>query len=402
MGLIPEIKEKIYEFLRIYNNCCYINEIYTIIINQESPMIKPQKSDFIRIDIIFLLSVIISGILFLINLFFHQKYNYNKEIAIARVPSEKYKIARIYNEIQFIEDDIKNLNFSIFRIGSRRDRIIFLTRYYVKFCINDYNEIKEILKNESLFPYSTSILLKCAIRIPHTIIFKYSIENVMKNYNLSTIYVGVIYERFALIIDGLAKKYGKKIICFPHGIVSTEKMPGGEFIGDIFYCSSMEMASKLNNLYGTSKFKFDDDITKQMYRFTRSAEAINMRKVVFFTQPINDIRIKEIMNTIAQHLKTKNQKLYIKVHPYDDSSNYMINNSEFIDDLGEAIIGSLCISLYSTVLFEAIYNESTPVSIILLINDTAELKYEFLNDQRILKPKDKTSLLKTIDNYLSY
>lgn len=397
-------REKIYKHLYRNNDCYYVNEIYSMTTSEDVQRVISHKWAFLGSKVVFVLSIILSGILLLVNLMFEQKYDYNNKIAIARVPSEKRKIANVCEEIQFIEDNIKDHDFTIYRIGSRIDRFTFLIKSYIKFCIRDFYEIKRILKNEYLAPFTSTVLLAYAKRIPHTVIYKHAIEHIMIKYNLSTIYIGATYERFAMIGEILSKKHNKKLICFPHGVVSTEKVPGG-YVGDVFYCTSLEMASKLNDLYETSKFIFDDDILSKMYRIKKISldrKVIRINKVVFFTQPLESESTKDIMFSIAKHLRTKKQKLYIKVHPLEKLSDYNIEDAEIINDFEEAIIGNICISFSSTVLVEALYNDSTSISIIHLVNDTVELteRYEFLGDSRILKPKDMTLLLQEIDSLI--
>lgn len=63
-------------------------------------------------------------------------------------------------------------------------------------------------------------------------------------------------------------------------------------------------------------------------------------------------------------------------------------NCEFISDFDEAIYKNICISIQSTALIEAIYNNSIAISAIHIIDRTLILKneHEFLNDDKILKP----------------
>ncbi|HFL3828589.1 TPA: hypothetical protein ACG3RW_003952 [Clostridioides difficile] len=382
-------------------DCYYINDIYHIFNSSiDSKKYNKILSSFIN-NFLFIVSMILSYFLLLFNLFFEYKIDYNNKIAIARVYRTKVKISRVHKNIQFIEDDIKNYDFTIYRIGPKLYRFKFLINSYFKLCIRDFRRVKEILNDEDI-NFSQKILFRIAKRIPHTIVYYNSMEYIMSNYNLLDIYTGQMRDRFALIEERLSNKYKKRLICIPHGIESTKDMPVG-YIGDVFYCSSPQMASKLNILYKTSKFTFNDEITSRMYRNNRKNQYVDRnKKVVFFTQP-KDIKFtKKIIFIIAQYLKSKNEKLYIKVHPLERKSDYLIENTEIINSFEEAIFGNLCISLSSTVLLEALYNDSLSLSIIYLVNDVFELTgdNQFLNDTRILKPQDKVALFKIIDEFL--
>ncbi len=393
-------KEMLFEHLRKNKQCCYINEIYLMTII-DFIQLPSEKFLFFKTYIFFLFSTILSGTILFYNLLFEKKINYNSEIGIARVNIERNKIAKICGEIQFIGDDIKKRDFTIYQIGTRTDRLLFLMKFYFKYCLHDFNEIKKIL-NSGLF-FDKSMLLWCAKRIPHAVVFKNAIKIIMTNYKLSTVYIGATHERFALIVSELAERYGKKLICIPHGVESPEKMPGG-YVGDIFYCSSSMMAFKLNQVYNTSKFVFDVDVTKKIYHInnTRINTPINGEiKVVFFTQPIYIKQSKEIIVTLAEYLKTKNKKLYLKVHPKESPIEYIFENTQIIGDFCDSIVGNICISMVSTILLEAIYNDSIPISIIYLGDASSELTgyIEFLSDDRIYKPKDENALIELINKF---
>lgn len=400
-----EKQKKNRKSVKSYEKSYYINDIYNItneLINEEKREFRKLK--IFMIHVYFFVNLMISIFLIILNISFEYKFDFNKKIAIARVPRTKQKISGVLKEVQFIQDDIKNFDFTIYRVGSRRDRLTFLVESYVNFCLKDLYEIKVILSEKNLLPFASRTLLACVKRIPHTVVYKYAIENIMINYNLTTIYTGQMYDRFALIEGELAKKHKKKLICIPHGIETTEKMPVG-YVGDIFYCSSFEMSIKLNDLYATSKFIFDGDITKKMYRVKKSSqdkENSKVKRVVFFTQPRDIESTKKIVRVISRYLETRKQKLYIKIHPSEKSSNYGIENTEIINGFEEAIVGNICISLSSTVLVESLYNDSISISIILLVKGDIQLtgNNEFLNDRRILKPRDDIAILEMIDRFI--
>lgn len=399
-------KESLLIDLFIKNNKknVYLNDIYRMVKKNEN-YTKTNKYRFPRLSIYLLLNMFFSSVLLISNMIFQHRLDFNKDIAIARVPRTRDRICKVYGKIQFIEDDVKNGDFTIYRIGSRKERLKFLLGPYFERCCKSLKEIKNILNYLDLEPYKKrNIINNFLKRIPHTVIYENAVESIMLNYELDTIYTGQMYDRFALIEDKLAKKYNKKLVCIPHGVESTEKMPVG-YAGDLFYCSSPEMALKLNNLYETEKFKFDNDITKNMYclkKVDKKIPYMKEKKVVFFTQPINTECTKKIINTISRYLESRGQKLYIKVHPLEKKTNYKIKNAEYIDKFEDAIVENICISFASTSLIEAIYNDSHSVSVVHLINNILNLtgNNEFLNDKRIFKPKAEEDLFKLIDDFL--
>jgi len=80
--------------------------------------------------------------------------------------------------------------------------------------------------------------------------------------------------------------------------------------------------------------------------------------------------------------------LYIKLHPKDDKNNYigLFKNIEFIEDFGQAINGNICIARKSTILVEALYNQSESIAIVINNKDKQIFdKFISLQDSRIKK-----------------
>lgn len=386
-----------------FNNSYYINDIYRII---NSGYNKALKFNKFTIYFCFIIYILISGLLFLFNIFFKDKINFSKKIAFARVDRTKNRIFKLFSDIQIISDDIKNYDFTIYRIGTRKNRLKFLFYFYIKDCIRDFKEIKKIIDSSELSLFSDRILLKLVKRIPHTIIYSYSINYIIKNYKLKKIYTGQMSDRFALVEEKTSNKYNKKLVCIPHGISSTQKMPKS-YVGDLFYCATSVMAKKLNLLYKTNKFKYNKKIINKIYSLSKKkcvSNSINNKlKVIFFTQPLYENETKKIIEEISNHLITKDRKLYIKVHPNENYLDYTFKNTEIITDFKEAIFSNICISLFSTILIEASYNKSIPISIVNLIEDNLALegRFDFLNDNRILTPSSKSDLFAIINKNIN-
>lgn len=396
--------DKLFKHFSEHKESCYVNEIYNTITHEKLQKSYFGKLDLIKMYFLLMFNIFLSGLLLMYNLLFEKKFDYNKKIAIARVPVEKYKIARIDKEIQFIEDDIKNLDFTIYRVGKRLNRLGFLLFSYIKNSIQDFNEVNRMMKPIELNCYKAIILREYAKRIPHTVIHKNAVDDIIKNYRLDILYTGANYERFGLIANLLSKKYNKTLICIPHGIETTFKLPAG-YVGDIFYASSAEIAKKLNKQYDTTKFIFDEGMNQTIYRLKNVDWEIQKNhspRVVFFSHPTYEGSLVNIIEKIAQYMGTFNQKLYIKVHPRENSEDYLLENTELISDMNEAIVGNICISYFSTVLIEAIYNDSKSISIVNLMKDDKGLDCDFgiFYEDRIKKPENFDELFQEINECL--
>jgi hypothetical protein len=399
----------LFNYFSRHNDCYYVNEIFLSIKRSDLKKSNQTLIHYCFILVKFWIYILIFGVLFLLFIPLKNKFNYEKAIAIARVSSEEYKLKKLFKGIQIFKDDIKNRDFSVFKIGSIKYKFNFLFKSYIKSCFSHFYQINSLLKNKQLVQFRFHFLNYYIARIPHTVIHESSLNFIMSKYKFNTIYTGANVERFGLIAARLAKKYKKTIICIPHGIETLDKVPAG-YVGDLFYSTSSEMALKLNILYKTRKFNFDEKINKVLYHLefipSQNEEIYqNRKKIVFFTHPTHKISLKEPIIQLAKYLKTIDKKLYIKVHPRENSKHYVLDNCIIINDLKSAILGNICISLNSTVLLEAVYNNSTVISLINILKDE-----EFggdidnlvhLNDKRIYKPNSLENVFSIINTELA-
>lgn len=275
--------------LKKNKSCVYVNDIYRLIMKQNKSN-SSHYNIFNKLSslIVFISRIIVSGILIVLNIFKKKKISCENEIGFARVPRTSIKLKRIKENIQIVSDDINNHDFSIYQIGERRKRLIFLFFGYVKQCIEDYKSIYRITLDKDIYPYRKFILEEMVKRIPHTIVYRYSAEYIIKGYKLETIYTGQMYDRHALIEENASKKYKKKLICIPHGVESTLEMPVG-YVGHEFYCTSNHMCIELRKLYNSNKFLYSSVVTKKIFKVkTKSRDCA--KKFIFFTQPTNQNR----------------------------------------------------------------------------------------------------------------
>ncbi|WP_028505929.1 hypothetical protein [Ruminococcus sp. FC2018] len=222
-----------------------------------------------------------------------------------------------------------------------------------------------------------------SIRVVQTSAYELFVDRIAAEFKGKRYYTAENLDRFALIQERIAKKHNNTLVCIPHGIEYGFMLPHC-FTGDIFYTTSEYSAVYLNKKYNCNKFLFDNSIAKKMFYVSHSL--IPGKKFVFFTEsrePYINVRIiQAILPVFKKHTVT----LYLKFHPADDLKNYsaIIDDVVVVNDFIEAISNSYCIARKSTVLIEALYNDSDSIAI-LENNKDREIFESFpsLSDARI-------------------
>lgn len=387
--------------LRKYSTNVYINDIYRIIRNTEKSEGALNLFEKISAFLVFASWTALSSILIVSNILIKKDINNSKEIALARVQRTEVKIKKFSKEPQTITDNIMNKDFTIYQLGCRRQRFQFLLFRYLFECINDYKDINKIISEIEMLPYSKNILFEMAKRIPHTVVYRFAIENLMKSYKPKVLYTGQMYDRYALVESQTASKYGKYLVCIPHGVESALEMPVG-YVGDKFFCTSEHMCERLKVLYNSNKYTYSSEVIERLFKV--NSQNKDARQFVYFTQPTNQSQIVEIIKVISDYLNSLGIKLFLKLHPLDNLKYYESCNVEVISDFDEAINNNVCIGTASTVLLESIYNDSLPISIINVIEPDRLLdgNYEFLSDDRIIKPKGLTELIEILNENIVF
>lgn len=217
-------------------------------------------------------------------------------------------------------------------------------------------------------------------RIPLSSLYFLTLKSIITKYNINTLYTGNKEDRFAFIEDKVCKKYNVNLICIPHGIEYGFKLPLG-MVGNKFYTTSENAKKELNNKYKTKKFVYSDDIANLMFK--KECFEIQMdKKVVFFTEA-RDINVNK---EIITELICLGINFFVKLHPKDSENNYT-SDVKFITDFNFAITNSICICRKSTVLLEALYNDSIALAVLLNEDDRFYVCNVFpsLSDKRIQK-----------------
>jgi hypothetical protein len=261
----------------------------------------------------------------------------------------------------------------------------------------DYFALFAMANRHLGFVSAVNVVIYYCKRFSHKATFEFYLNKLLKKFKPGIFYTGNKEDRFALIEKRLCNKDNIKIVCIPHGLEYAFKMPAG-LAGDIFYCNSQYAKEYLKKLYSHSEteFIFDINIVSQM--FSRHVVIQKEKRIVFFPES----REPEKNLVIIQFLRAKNVKFLVKLHIKDSLDNYrpFIDESVLIDDFDEAISNSICLARKSTVLLEAIYNNSIPIAVLVNDKDRAYFKFMFpaLNDEGILKAysfEELQSLLET-------
>lgn len=294
---------------------------------------------------------------------YKKEYNKSKTFAIVRFDPKKSKLVNFDFPIEF--EDINN-HKSIYRLAPRYLRLVWIIQSLVK----SFRELR-IIQNIVISYIGNNTSLEAqkyySKRLVHTLLYR-CIHNfyfkMKMNCNLITT---VNLERFSIIEDELARKYNIFSTCIPHGLEYGFKFPRG-FSCDLHYTNSENAAIFLNRLYGTNKFVFDFEITNKMFRLNKTKNQ-NECKVVFFTEP-REVYVNQIIIEKLLPLLDKSRiKLFLKLHPKDLKTDYTKFNISIIDNFEEAIIDNICFSRKSTILLEAIYNDSSAASILINSKD---------------------------------
>ncbi len=233
-------------------------------------------------------------------------------------------------------------------------------------------------------------------RIVYAELYKLMMDEYLSHFQGKEFYSGNNLDRYSVIEDQLCKKYQIKSYNIPHGIEYGFKYPKG-FSSDVFYVHSQYTSDYLNNLYHTSKFVYDDSIIRRMFEYHYDKPHDKM--IIFFTEP-REVNVNvDIVNGLLPKLKEKGLKLYLKLHPGDNKANYEGMEVDFVTDYELSLTGNICISRKSTILLEAIYNNSLPVAIITNPKDQTTFNlFPSLNAKEIVKTYNVDDLYDVILN----
>jgi len=324
--------------------------------------------------------------------------NYDS-VSVIRAPATYSKMNFIKKPgLLFLSDDFayKDANLvSLYRVNglfSKFTSLFYVPFYAVRDFFNTYLEAKKILG----FGMSGYVLFFFAKRIAHKCNFEFYLNHLIKQNKFDKYYTGNKEDRFALMEKRLCQKYKLECVCIPHGLEYSYKMPG-ELVGDTFYCTSQYARDYLAKLYGQKSisFIFDEGIANGM--FSRNISGEYTPTLVFFPES----REPEINLQIMTFIVDSGFSLFVKLHVKDNLNNYLPIKSriKLIDSFDEAISNKICLARKSTVLLEALYNNSVAISV--LINDTdkayVDLMFPSLSDPKIRRVESFPELEKLLN-----
>ena len=327
----------------------------------------------------------------------------NNKIAIVRSPATYSKLHKISHSqgIELYSEDLIYKNESLPSMFSlvpikKVMRRVFLIPYMT---IKDFFFIVKEAKLSIGFSFLGHIAWYYKNRILIKVLYEVVFESICAQKSGGIIYTGNKEDRFAILEQTICNKYYIDIQCIPHGLEYSFKLPSG-LAGNKFFTTSYLASSYLNNIYATKKFIYDENLTSQLYGCSGNV-SINksLEKIVYFSES-RDTHVNIYIVKALQELKVP---FYIKLHPKDSKSNYLVLDEpvNFIDDYHRAITNSLCIARKSTVLVEALYNNSKPIAFLVSSKDKYYTEHVFLSLQTELieKAYDIKGLMEMIYKY---
>jgi len=298
---------------------------------------------------------------------------------------DKMRFLNDSGAVEFYYDDLfqkKTSSSSMYSFGGMGERFFSLFVVPVM-AIRDYllilSESKRLLGGW----YTGYVLFYFSKRIAHTSNFAYHLDLIFKSGRVDKYYTGNKEDRFATLEMRLCQKYSISSVCVPHGIEYAFKTPAG-LAGDIFYCTTEYARKHLSELYATDgKFVYDEEVARNMFARGLSVEPID--EIVFFPES-RDVGVNI---SILDYLVGLDYKISVKLHPKDNLEHYnkYAGRVVFVSDFSSSISNKICLARKSTVLVEAIYNNSIAIAILADPRDRAyvERMLPALTDSQITK-----------------
>lgn len=286
------------------------------------------------------------------------------EFSVVRSPAafDKMRFLSDSGKVEFYYDDLlqkESSAASLYGFGTLSERILSLLIVPV-LAFRDYFRVANDSRKLLGWGGTGFVLYYFSKRISHKCTFEYYLHLLIKRSGLDTYYTGNKEDRFAILEKRLCRKYAVHSVCVPHGIEYAFKTPAG-LVGDVFYCTTEHARQHLSNLYaGAQVFVYDKDVARQM--FSRHQEVAPVKGIVFFPES----RGAEVNLSILSNLLDLGYDIAVKLHPKDDVENYKqyAGQITYVSDFDSSISNKICLARKSTVLVEAIYNNSTPIAIL--------------------------------------
>ncbi|MEK8079576.1 hypothetical protein [Pseudomonas sp. XK-1] len=309
------------------------------------------------------------------------------EFSVVRSPAafDKMRFLSDSGKVDFYYDDLLQKQpavASLYGFGTVSERILSLLIVPI-LTFRDYFRVANDSRKLLGWAGGGFALYYFSKRIAHKCTFEYYLDLLIKRSGLDTYYTGNKEDRFAILEKRLCRKYEVRCVCVPHGIEYAFKTPAG-LVGDVFYCTTEHARQHLSNLYaGAQVFVYDKDVAQQM--FSRHQVVAPVKGIVFFPES----RGADVNLSILGDLLGLGYDIAVKLHPKDDVANYKhyAEQITFVSDFDSSISNKICLARKSTVLVEAIYNNSTPIAILTDPRDRGYVEHMLpsLSDDQIMR-----------------
>lgn len=325
--------------------------------------------------------------------------NLATELAVIRSPASygKMRFLSGSGNVMFYYDDLlqqKSSEASLYSLGTLKQRglSIFVVPLLA---LRDYFSVMNDARRLLGWCYTGFVLYYYSKRMAHKCNFEYYLHIVIGRSNLLTYYTGNKEDRFAVLEKRLCKKYAVRSVCVPHGIEYAFKTPAG-LVGDIFYCTTEYAEKHLSKLYPDGqKFIFDEQVARNM--FSRRKACAPVEDIVFFPES----RGTEVNLSILKRLLDLGRNICLKLHPSDSVENYKehADRVTFVHDFDAAICNKICLARKSTVLIEAVYNNSIAIAILTDQRDRGYVEHMLpsLADPKIMRVYSYEELMSVLD-----
>ena len=309
-----------------------------------------------------------------------------KSLSVIRANATYSKMSFLKDEkVEFFNDDLVyegHGNESLYKAPFviRAKGVFYAMAYSMRDCFRLHRVAKKMFGIE----FAGYVLTYYKKRIPHKALFEHYMKELIFRLKPEVIYTGNKEDRFAIVEKRICQSSAIACTCIPHGLEYAFKMPAG-LVGDTFYCTSRAAFEYLSRIYGNSgqKFCFDKKLAIKM--FGKKRKDGSKKRIVFFPES----REKEKNLRIIKLLDSFNVEYRVKLHVKDSLNNYdqYVSESMLVSDFDEAISNNICIARKSTVLLEAIYNESISIAVLIDEKDKRYVEYMFpsLTDEEIRK-----------------
>lgn len=309
------------------------------------------------------------------------------EFSVIRSPAafDKMRFLSDSGKVDFYYDDLLQKEpaaASLYGFGTLSERMLSLLIVPV-LAFRDYFRVANDSRRLLGWGGAGFVLYYFSKRIAHKCTFEYYLDLLIKRSGLDTYYTGNKEDRFAILEKRLCRKYALRSVCVPHGIEYAFRTPAG-LVGDVFYCTTEHARQHLSNLYaGAQVFVYDKDVARQM--FSRHQVVAPVKGIVFFPES----RGADVNLSILGDLLGLGYDIAVKLHPKDDAENYKqyAGKITFVSDFNSSISNKICLARKSTVLVEAIYNNSTPIAILTDPRDRGYVEHMLpsLSDDQIMR-----------------